>query len=81
VGTWPKDPKLKEIGAYQLVQMLDGVESYTMALLVRVLGWSPEEVQVLLSHARNELRSRQNHLYTLVHFVYGRKPQENEMRK
>lgn len=54
--------------------MLDGIESYTIALLTRVLGWSAEGVQVLLVHARNELRSRKNHLYTHVHFVYGRKP-------
>lgn len=74
MGPWPKDPKLKEIGLYQLVQMLDGIESYTMALLTRVLGWSVEGVQVMLAHARNELRNQKNHLYTHVHFVYGRKP-------
>lgn len=78
IGTWPKDQKLKELGGYQLVQMLDGIESYTMALLMRVQGWSLEEVQILLAKARAELRNKENHLYTLVHYVYGRKPEEKE---
>jgi hypothetical protein len=60
--------------------MLEGIESYTMALLMRVQGRSLEEVQVLLANARAEIRSKQNHLYTLVHYVYGRKPEDKELR-
>lgn len=38
IGTWPKDPLEKEIGAFNLVNMLDATEGYTMALYTRVLG-------------------------------------------
>ena len=50
------------------------LESFTLALLTRVLGWSYEECQILMACVRAEFRDPKNHLYTLKHFVYGRKP-------
>ncbi|RJE25337.1 Methyltransferase [Aspergillus sclerotialis] len=73
MGRWPKDPKLKQIGEYHLVQMLESLEPYTLALLTRVLGWTTEEVQVLISGARSELLDRKLHMYSKLYFVYGRK--------
>jgi hypothetical protein len=40
IGTWPKDPRLKELGMYQLEQMCASVEPFILALLTRFLGWS-----------------------------------------
>ena len=40
IGTWPKDPHLKEIGRYQAVQEVHGIDSYASGLFTRVLGWS-----------------------------------------
>ncbi|KAL2218200.1 S-adenosyl-L-methionine-dependent methyltransferase [Thermoascus aurantiacus ATCC 26904] len=73
-GRWPKDPKLKEIGKYQQVQHIQGVDSYSFALLSRVLGWSKEEIQVFCARVKNELKDPSVHLYSIVHFVYGKKP-------
>ncbi len=56
VGTWPKNRKLKEIGAFDVVQFLDGLEAISLRILTTVGGWSPEEVQVLLVDVRKELR-------------------------
>ena len=65
IGTWPKDPKLKEIGRYFRFQFLFGaVDSYSMALFTRYGGWSAEEVEVLLSHIRSEVKSNKMHIYT-----------------
>lgn len=64
-GTWPKDPKLKEIGRYFRAQMVEGaMESYSLALFTRFGGWKPVEVQVLLAHLRTEIQSNKIHAYT-----------------
>lgn len=74
IGTWPRDPKLKELGKYQLEQMCDCVEPFTLALLTRILKWRNEECQVLMAGVTRDFRSRRNHLYVNFHFAYGRKP-------
>jgi len=74
VGAWPKDPKLKEIGKLQGVQQIQAVESYTPAVFSRVLGWSDEEIQVVVAKTRKDLTDPAIHIYIPVYFVYGRKP-------
>lgn len=65
LGTWPRDPALKEIGRWFRVQFLEGaIEAYTLALFTRAGGWTNEEVQVLLARVRAELKSNTFHLYT-----------------
>ena len=74
MGTWPKDKKLKELGMYQREQMVECVDAFTLGLFTRFLGWDLEETQVLTAQVRDEFRNPKNHLYTVFHFVYGRKP-------
>lgn len=65
IGTWPKDKRLKEIGRYFRAQFLDGaVDSYSLALFTRFGGWSRLEVEVLLAHVRDEIKSNKMHVYT-----------------
>lgn len=56
----------KEIGAWNQLQALDGIEGWTMGLLTRVLGWSPEAVQVHLAGTRKDLRNPAIHAYTIM---------------
>ncbi|KAL3422374.1 methyltransferase [Phlyctema vagabunda] len=74
IGTWPLEKSLKTMGMYQQEQMCDCVESFTLALLTRVLKWSNEETQVLMANVRSNFRNKKNHLYCKFHYVYGRKP-------
>ena len=64
LSPWPRDPKQKELGRYMQVQMLDAVESYGLAPLTRVLGWDPNRVQVLLMGVRQDLRTKEYHMYS-----------------
>ncbi|RJE23445.1 Methyltransferase [Aspergillus sclerotialis] len=73
INTWPKDPRLKEIGLCQMHNMLEGLESYGMAPLTRVMGWTCQDVQDLVSKARVEMQDRSIHLYCKFVFVYGQK--------
>ncbi|KAJ0322765.1 hypothetical protein COL5a_008591 [Colletotrichum fioriniae] len=62
-GPWAKDPHLKDIGMCNLIQMLDGLEAFTLRLLCGVLGWTKEEVLVLLTGVRTELRTGKAHAW------------------
>ncbi|KAL2004052.1 hypothetical protein VTN02DRAFT_557 [Thermoascus thermophilus] len=74
-GPWVKDPRLKEIGQYNLLGMLDAVEAFTLAVATRVLKLSPEEARELIDGVKAEFQSGKYHLYGKIHFVYGRKPE------
>ncbi|KAL1969678.1 hypothetical protein VTN77DRAFT_8231 [Rasamsonia byssochlamydoides] len=43
IGSWPKDPRLKQIGRIYLCSVLEAVEPYTLALFTRTLGFTYEE--------------------------------------
>lgn len=73
LNPWPKDRKLKELGRYQQVNMIESMESYSMALFTRVLGWSSDKVQVFFAGVRQELTDRSLHIYAKWYFVYGQK--------
>jgi hypothetical protein len=64
---------MKELGRYNQVNSLESMESYSLALFTRVLGWKPEEVQVFLAGVRQELMDRSIHIYVKHYFVYGQK--------
>lgn len=57
LGAWPKDPHYKDVGMCNLIQTLEGSEAFTMRVFCGVLGWTREEVLVLLAAVRDELKS------------------------
>ncbi|RAO64542.1 uncharacterized protein BHQ10_000554 [Talaromyces amestolkiae] len=74
MNPWPKDPKQKAIGRYMQYEQEQAAPGYTNALLSRILGWSKEEIDVLLAHVISELRDRSIHQYAKAYLIYGRKP-------
>jgi SAM-dependent methyltransferase len=63
IGVWPKDPKLKEIGAFWLSQMLEGgMENYSILMFTKA-GWDPIEVHALLGKVRKDLMNPGIHTY------------------
>ncbi|KAF2457724.1 S-adenosyl-L-methionine-dependent methyltransferase [Lineolata rhizophorae] len=77
VGTWPKDKRLREMGQFLHVQMSQALDAVTLAYLTRVLKWSEQETQVFMAQVRNDFnaRSKSMHLYTFMHYMYGKKPE------
>ncbi|KAL8810401.1 MAG: hypothetical protein Q9223_002469 [Gallowayella weberi] len=78
IGQWAKDSKMREIGAFQLVAMLEGIGGLTMALWTRFLGWKKEDVEDELVKVRREMQSKSVHSYWPTYAVYGRKPVEQD---
>ncbi|KAK3353296.1 S-adenosyl-L-methionine-dependent methyltransferase, partial [Lasiosphaeria hispida] len=73
IGPWPKDPLLKEVGAYNLAQVMGGLEGLSLRLYTGVLMWKAEEVQALLVKVRRDLADPKIHAMFDFHVVYGQK--------
>ncbi|KAH9229254.1 hypothetical protein K456DRAFT_56626 [Colletotrichum gloeosporioides 23] len=71
---WPRDKHYKDLGMWSLENMDQALEPATLAPLTRALGWSYEEVIVLVSKARKVLRDTSVHAYWPIYIVHGRKP-------
>jgi len=63
IGTWPKDKRLRQAGLYNLVGLLDGLSGLSQRTFTRGLGWSVEEMEVLLMQVRDECKNRKIHSY------------------
>ncbi|KAB8202628.1 S-adenosyl-L-methionine-dependent methyltransferase [Aspergillus parasiticus] len=74
VGGWPKDKYYKTIGVWNLLQAETGFEAGAMAVLTRFEGWSKEEVSVLVSGAKKDVRDPKVHILAGFYVVYSRKP-------
>ncbi|KAH7113131.1 hypothetical protein B0J13DRAFT_657300, partial [Dactylonectria estremocensis] len=61
LGSWPKDPQMKNIGICNIAQLLDGLEAFSLKIFCGVLGMSTEEVLVMLAKVRQELHARKFH--------------------
>lgn len=49
-------------GAWNLVQLEDGLEGLTLRLYTQFLGWTPEEIQILLAKVRGDLQNPRIHV-------------------
>ncbi|KAF2870304.1 S-adenosyl-L-methionine-dependent methyltransferase [Massariosphaeria phaeospora] len=74
IGTWPKDRKLKEVGAFNLIQYLDNVEGMTLRLYTSSLGWSPDEIKVLCAKLREALKNPRMRIQHNFYVVWAQKP-------
>ena len=66
LGSWPKDPKQKELGRWAAATLESGFEAYGMALLTRVLGMHVEDVNKLIADCKAEVKSRKIHAYCVM---------------
>ncbi|KAH8881456.1 S-adenosyl-L-methionine-dependent methyltransferase [Thozetella sp. PMI_491] len=73
IGPWAKDGKLKEVGMFNLAQVLAGLEAFSLRLFCQVLGWDKDEVLLLTSQVRKELKTLTIHAQFDFHVVYGQK--------
>ncbi|KAI4200862.1 MAG: hypothetical protein LQ350_003664 [Teloschistes chrysophthalmus] len=74
VGTWPKDKDLKERGAWNYLQIMEGLEAFTFALFTKQLGYSKAEVEVICAKIRSEMKDPKLHIMFYLHVAYGQKP-------
>jgi hypothetical protein len=68
-NSWPRDPKYKEIGMWQLANTDNGLEGWTLALFTRGLGWTQEKALALCAKVRNDIRNPKIHAYWNVYVL------------
>ena len=64
LNPWPRDKKERQIGTFVQQIMTETIESYSLALLTRVLGWEFVRAQLLLAGTREDLCNRDYHIYS-----------------
>ncbi|KAH9896388.1 S-adenosyl-L-methionine-dependent methyltransferase [Xylariomycetidae sp. FL2044] len=74
IGSWPADPKHKEIGMYAQLVMESDLEGLVLFVASVHDNWSREEVAVYVSHLRREIRSGKKHAWYWQKTVWARKP-------
>ncbi|KAA8896239.1 S-adenosyl-L-methionine-dependent methyltransferase [Sphaerosporella brunnea] len=63
LGPWPKDPRLKQIGAMVMLGCETGFQAYGMAVFTRVLGMDPLRAKQVCDDALKAVRNKNFHLY------------------
>ena len=74
IGPWPKDTQLRQAGLFGLVNLLDGLQGLSLKIFTDLLGYSVDELEVLLMECRKDVRSRSVHSYYPVYVILGQKP-------
>ena len=75
MNKWPKDPRMKQLGAWNEANWLGGLAGFTYAPFgPGGLGWSKTEIEVFLVDVRKSIRNRRIHAYQNIYAVTGRKP-------
>lgn len=54
---WPRDKRLKELGAYCAASLDLSLDGLALFPIGQILGWSLEEIQVLVARMRSAVRS------------------------
>ncbi|WYZ39985.1 hypothetical protein EsH8_IV_000326 [Colletotrichum jinshuiense] len=75
IGGWPRDPDLKQIGYYSGLFMDQSLDGWALLPIGEILGWTYEEIMVLVGEMRSALRDPKTLPYFNFHLVYGRKPE------
>jgi hypothetical protein len=63
VAPWPKDKRLKNIGAMALLNCQTAFTAYGMAAFTRILGMTKGKAERLCEGALEAIRDRKNHIY------------------
>jgi hypothetical protein len=66
INPWPTDPHEKEKGKFSLTNFLLGLESISMALMIRYLDMSEQDVRELIDCVQKEIKNRKIHAYIPV---------------
>jgi hypothetical protein len=65
-STWPKDPRLKRVGALELMNVKDGAQAFLLRGYTKELGGRREDLEMLLMRMRQELTTQRYHSYVYL---------------
>lgn len=62
-GPWPKDKRLKLVGAWEQHNLMSNLEGMMMRLFHKGLGWTEDEITVFLAYLRKDIKNPHMHAY------------------
>ena len=60
---WPKDKRLKHIGALEMANVIAGSTAFALRCFESVFGWSKEQTEVAMIAFRRDVKNRRYHQY------------------
>ncbi len=63
INSWAKGRDQKIIGTLQMMSLLEVAHGITMTVFTKAMGWSVEEVEVLLAQVRKDLQDKRIHAF------------------
>ena len=60
---WPKEPRMKLIGAFEMQSLLQGASAFSLRCFSRAYGWSQAETELFLMKMRTDVRNLKYHTY------------------
>lgn len=74
MGPWARSKRLRTVGKLELLMITDGgFEAYMLRGYTQILNGRPEDLQIILALARNEVKNPNVHTYVHFHVTYGQK--------
>lgn len=74
INAWPKDPKMKQVGLWQQVNLMHGLQGFTVKLFTEFKGYSEDQVTSLLEKVKADLGNKEIHAYLRVMVLTAQKP-------
>jgi len=74
LGPWPKDKRLKEVGTYNLMQFLEGLDGFSLRVFCNVYKCEVDEVRVYCAAVRKDLYNMNLQMQCDYRIIYGQKP-------
>jgi hypothetical protein len=66
LGPWPRDPRLKAVGAMNLLSGQTSYHAYGMAVFTRILGMDKDTADRICKDALKAAHNKRNHIYSSV---------------
>ncbi len=66
VNPWARGRDQKIIGTLQMMSLLEVAHGITMTVFTKAMGWSVDEVEVLLTQVRKDLQDKTIHSFLTV---------------
>ncbi|TVY15125.1 Secondary metabolism regulator LAE1, partial [Lachnellula arida] len=62
-SAWPKEKRLKLIGAFEMHNMVKGVSAMSLRMFNKAYGWSQEQIEMFLTQVRRDAQNVRCKLY------------------
>jgi SAM-dependent methyltransferase len=72
-GTWMAPPE-RPLGARAMLNVMSGIEGFTLAMFTKALGWTVEDTQAFIVEVKRDMRDDNLRKVMDLHVVYSQRP-------